>query len=137
LKKLNKLWGNVFTVFDEDWLKHVLNVWVEKDGQAHYLIKELTIRGLWPLAILVEFGKDLEELRRLKKFDLLVKELRNPSKFIAVWLESEIAAHCLRNRYSVELYPKVRGKVPDLKISFDSEEVMIEIKELGPGTPQT
>jgi hypothetical protein len=133
LEEIEQALGNVFTVFDEDWLKHTLNVWVEKDGRGHYLIQELAIRGLWPLVILVEFGKDLEELRRLNKFDLLVKELRNPSKFIAVWLESEIAAHCLRNRYSVELYPKVRGKVPDLKISFDSEEVMVEIKEIGSG----
>jgi hypothetical protein len=133
LEGIEQALESVFTVFDDRWLKHTLNVWVEKDGRSHYLIQELAIRGLWPLVILVEFGKDLEELRWLNKFDLLVKELRNPSKFIAAWLESEIAAHCLRNRYSVELYPKVREKVPDLKISFDSEEVMVEIKEIGPG----
>jgi len=136
LEESERALGNVFAVFDEDWLKHTLDIWVEKDGRGHLIIQELVPQGLWPLVILVELGKDLEELRCLSKFDILVKELRNPSKFIAAWLESEIAAHCLRNKYSIELYPKIRGKVPDLKISLDSEEVLVEIKEIGPGEMQ-
>jgi hypothetical protein len=136
LEESERALRNVFAVFDEDWLKHTLNIWVEKDGRGHSILQELVPRGLWPLVILVELGKDLEELQRLSKFDILVKELRNPSKFIAAWLESEIAAHCLRNEYSIELYPKIRGKVPDLKISLNSEEVLVEIKEIGPGEMQ-
>jgi len=136
LEESQQALSNVFTIFDENWLKHILDIWVEKDGLAHPLIQELVPQGLWPLVILVELGKDLEKLRRLPKFDLLIRELRNPSKFIATWLESEIAAHCLRNKYSVEPYPKICGKVPDLKISLDSEEVFVEVKEIGPGEMQ-
>lgn len=137
LEESERALRNVFAVFDENWLKHTLDTWVKEDGRGHLIIQELVPKGLWPLVILVELGKDLEELQCLSKFDTLVKELRNPSKFIATWLESEIAAHCLRNKYSIELYPKIHGKIPDLKISLDSEEVFVEIKEIGPGEMQT
>lgn len=137
LEESERALENVFAVFDDNWLKDTLDIWVKRGGRAHPIIQELVPQGLWPLVILAELGKDLEELRCLSKFHLLVKELRNPSKFMATWLETEIAAHCLRNKYSVEFYPEIRGKVPDLKISLDSKEVLLEIKEIGPGEMQT
>ena len=103
LEESERALGNAFAVFDEYWLKQTLNSWVERDGRSHPIIRFLVPEGLWPLVILVELGKDLEELKSLSKFDLLVKDPRNPPKFIAAWLESEIAAHCLRNKYSIGL----------------------------------
>ena len=123
----------LYSVFDDDWLKHTLDMWTKQGGPSHALIGMLVPRGSMPLISLVELGKDLTELRDLVKYDELIKELRTPSKFKAACLESEIAAYCLRSEYSVELHPRVRGKVPDLRISTDSEVVFAEVKEMDPG----
>jgi hypothetical protein len=128
----DKALGSLFEVFDVDWLKEVLDGWMNGRKLPHPLVKHLVPKGLYPLVILVELGKDLQEVKVLKNFDHIVKELRDPSKFIAAWLELELAAHCVRMGYSLELYPQIRGKRPDLKLCFNEEDVLVEIKEIHP-----
>lgn len=127
---------NVFEVFDDDWLETTLDSWVRGIGQVPPIVHFLIPQDLYSLVILVELGKDLAELGSLKNFEHLVEELRTPSKFIATWLESELAAHCVRRGCSIELYPRIRGKEPDLRLLLDSEEVLMEIKEIHPGEMQ-
>jgi len=124
--------GSLFEVFDVDWLEEVLNGWVNGRKLPHPLVEHLVPTGLHPLVILVELGKDLQAVKDLKNFDHIVKELRDPSKFIAAWLELELAAHCVRMGYSIELYPQIRGKRPDLKLCLNQEDVLVEIKEIHP-----
>jgi hypothetical protein len=137
LEETERALGFLFEVFDDDWVRRTLDVWAEKGGPSHTMIQMSVPRGSLPLVFLVELGKDIAELRDLDKFDVLARELRNPSKFKAACLESQIAAHCLRNKYLVELYPRVRGKVPDLRISMDSGVVFAEIMEMDPGEAMT
>ena len=128
--------GSLFEVFDADWLKKVLNEWANRRRLRHPLVDHLVHTGLLPLVTLVELGRDLQVTRCLKNFDHIVKELRNPSKFIAAWLELEIAAHCVRMGYLIELYPKIRGKTPDLKLRLNDEDVLVEVKELHPSNAE-
>ena len=128
----DKALDTLFEVFNDNWLKEILDRCVNKKGPSHPLVEHLVARGLHPLVILVELGRDVQEAKLLKNFDHMVKELRDPSKFIAAWLELELAAHCIRTGYSVELYPQIRGKMPDLKLRFDGEDVFVEIKESHP-----
>jgi hypothetical protein len=100
---------NLFSVSDESWLAFTLEAWVGKGGCGHPLINVLAPQSLWPLVILVELGEDLEEIRHLSRFKELVEELRNPSKFMAALLESEIAAHWLRSGFSRESAPVYEG----------------------------
>jgi len=130
IEESDKALENLFEVFNERWLKDTLDGWAGRRRQPHSLIDSLVARGLYPLVILVELGKDLQVAKHLKNFDLLVKELRDPSKFISAWLELELAAHCLRTGYAVELYPKIRARIPDLKLRINGEDLLVEIKEV-------
>jgi hypothetical protein len=137
LEETERALGSLFEVFDDDWIRRTLDVWAEKGGPSHTMIQMSVPQGSLPLVFLVELGKDIEELRGLDRYGVLVEELRNPSKFKAACLESEIAAHCSRNKYPIELYPKVGGKVPDLGISVDSRVVFVEVAEMDLGELQT
>jgi len=130
VEESDKALEDLFDVFNESWLKDILQGWVDRRKHPHPLLDSLVARGLYHLVIIVELGKDLQIVRHLKNFDLLVRELRDPSKFIAAWLELELASHCVRTGYSVELYPKIRGKVPDLRPFIDREDLLVEIKEV-------
>lgn len=130
IEESDKALENLFEVFNESWLKAALDGWANQRRQPHSLVDSLVAQGLHPLVILVELGKDLQVVKHLKNFDLLVKGLRDPSKFISAWLELELAAHCVRTGYVVELYPKIRAKMPDLRLFIDGEGLFVEIKEV-------
>jgi len=132
IRESDRALDNLFEVFNLDWLKEILDGWVNRRKLAHPLVNHLVPTGLHPLVILVELGKDLQEVKPLENFDQLVKELRDPSKFIAAWLELEMAAHCVRMGYSVELYPQIQGKTPDLRLCFNQEDVLVELREVHP-----
>jgi len=124
--------ASLFDVFDADWLKEALDGWADGRRLPHPLVEHLVPTGLYPLVILVELGRDLRAVKDLKNFDHIVKELRDPSKFIAAWLELELAAHCVRMGYCIELYPQIRGKTPDLRLCLNEEDILVEIKEIHP-----
>lgn len=125
-----KAFKDLFEVFNNDWLKKTLDRWAKKKQQYHPLVEHLVTRGLYSLVILVELGKDIKNVKHLKNFNFLKKELRNPSKFLSARFELELAAHCIRKGYSVEFYSKIRGKKPALKLKFNGKELCVEIKEI-------
>jgi len=61
--------GPPIEVFDDNWFKEALEKWVSKKQQSRPFVNFLVARGLHPLVILVELGKDLQTIfRHLARF---------------------------------------------------------------------
>lgn len=110
-------------------LKIFDNQVVEKN---HLMIRYLSEKGSYHLGILIGLGNDLIEIESLKNSERLIKDLKKSTKYISTAFEAEIAAECVRKGLDVELYPTLCGKIPDLKIIFNSKIVYFEITEIQP-----
>ena len=117
----------ILQIFDKQWVEYVLD-----QRKIHLMIRYLAEKGSYHLSILVGLGNDLIEIESLKNSERLIKDIKSSTKFISTAFEAEIAAECVRRGFDVELYPELCGKIPDLKIIFDSKIVYFEITEIHP-----
>jgi hypothetical protein len=125
--EIERAMNKILQIFDNQWVEDVLD-----RRKNHLMIRYLVEKGSYPLNILVGLGNDLIETESLKNSDRLIKDLKNGTKFISTAFEAEIAAECVKRGFDVELYPELCGKIPDLKIVFDSKIVYFEITEIRP-----
>lgn len=124
--------NKILQIFDNQWVGYVLDGWLRDQRRHHLVIRYLVEKGSYPLSILVGLGKNLIEIESTKNVEILIKDLKNGRKFISAAFETELAAECVRNGFTVELYPELCGKIPDLKIIFDSKIVYFELTEIHP-----
>jgi len=124
--------NKILQIFDNEWVVVILNKWLRDQRRHHIMIRQLIEKGSYNLSILVGLGKNLIAIGSLRNIEDLIKDLKNDQKFLSAALEAEIAAECVRKEFEVELYPKLSGKIPDLKIALDSKVVYFEIAEIHP-----
>jgi hypothetical protein len=124
--------NKILQIFDNQWVGYVLDGWLRDQRRHHLVIRYLVEKGSYPLSILVGLGKNLIEIESTKNVEILIKDLKNGRKFISAAFETELAAECVRNGLTVELYPELCGKIPDLKIIFGSKIVYFELTEIHP-----
>ena len=124
--------NKILQIFDDQWVEYVLHEWLRDQRRDHLMIRHLIAKGSYPLSILVGLGKNLIEIEHLKNIERLIKDIKSSTKFISTAFEAEIAAECVMRGFDVELYPELCGKIPDLKIIFDSKIVYFEITEIHP-----
>lgn len=124
--------NKILQIFDNQWVVDILNKFSIDQKRSHIMIRQFLGKGSYNLSILVGIGKNLIAIESLKNIEFLIKDLKNDQKFLSAALEAEIAAECVRKRFEVELYPKLSGKIPDLKITLDSKVVYFEIAEIHP-----
>lgn len=131
-KEIERSMNKIIQIFDNQWVDDVLNEWLRDQRKNHLMIRYLVGKGSYQLGMLVGLGNDLIEIETLKNSERLIKDIKNSAKFIPSALEAEIAAECVRRGFGVELYPDLCGKIPDLKIIFNSKNVYFEITEIHP-----
>jgi len=126
LKKLRE-------VFDDAWLWENAGM-----GFIHplmsYLVNYAPRSQLW----LAEFGRKLDALKGLGRFEILVKRLKNSKEYLGAEAEAETAAKLIAAGITdIELYPKVviggRQKEPDLRITVDGIDIYFEVATLEEG----
>jgi len=125
--EIERAMNKILQIFDTQWAEDVLD-----QRKNHLMIRYLVEKGSYPLSILIGLGNDLIETESLKNSERLIKDIKNGTKFISTAFEAEIAAECVKRGFDVELYPELCGKIPDLKIIFDSKVVYFEITEIHP-----
>ena len=125
--EIERAMNKIFQIFDTQWTEDVLD-----QRKNHLMIRYLVEKGSYPLGILIGLGNDLIETESLKNSERLIKDIKNDTKFISTAFEAEIAAECVKRGFDVELYSELCGKIPDLKIIFDSKVVYFEITEIHP-----
>ncbi len=130
--EIERAMNKILEIFDSQWVEDVLNEWLRDQRRHHLMIRQLIEKGSYNLSILVGLGNDLIEIKSLKNSEVLIKDLKNDTKFISTAFEAEIAAECVRRGFDVELYPELCGKIPDLNIIFDSKIVYFEITRFHP-----
>ena len=123
--EIGRAMNKIFQIFDTQWTEDVLD-----QRKNHLMIRYLVEKGSYPLSILIGLGNDLIETESLKNSERLIKDIKNGTKFISTAFEAEIAAECVKRGFDVELYSELCGKIPDLKIIFDSKVVYFEITEI-------
>jgi len=131
-KEIERSMNKILQIFDNQWVEDVLNEWLRDQRKNHLMIRYLAVKGSYHLGMLVALGNDLIEIETLKNSERLVKDIKNSAKFIPAAFEAEIGAECVRREFDVELYPDLCGKIPDLKIIFNSKNVYFEITEIHP-----
>ena len=130
--EIERAMNKILQIFDNQWVEDILDEWLRDQRKNHLMIRQLIEKGSYPLGIFVGLGNDLIEIESLKNSEVLIKDLKNGTKFISTAFETEIAAECVTRGFDVELYPELCGKIPDLKIIFDSKIVYFEITEIHP-----
>jgi len=125
--EIERAMDKILQIFDTQWVEDVLD-----QRKNHLMIRYLVEKGSYPLSILIGLGNDLIETESLKNSERLIKDIKNGTKFISTAFEAEIASECVKRGFDVELYPELCGKIPDLKIIFDSKIVYFEITEIHP-----
>lgn len=130
--EIERSMNKIIEIFNNKWVEDILDKLQKDQRKNHLMIRYLTEIGSYHLSILIELGNNLIKIESVKNIEYLIKELKNPTKFVSTAFETEIAAECIRKGFTIELYPELCGKNPDLKIILDSKIVYFEITEIHP-----
>jgi len=108
-------------LFTKTWIKRnprhpFCQLWMQ---QGYQPIIELTILGL-----------NLEALRSSPRFNLLIENLKDGSKFYSTEFEAHIGGLFKRSSEvkDFELYPKINNKEPDMRFQVNDKWINIECK---------
>lgn len=126
LSGLQKLRG----VFDDAWLWENAGV-----GFIHPLLSYFANYGSRSQLWLGEFGRKLDALKGLGRFEILVKRLKNSKEYLGAEAEVETVAKLIAADITdIELYPKVmirdKPKEPDLRVTVDGIDIYFEVATL-------